>query len=274
MIWGVNNVAAMIAVRELPPLMVAGLRFAIVLACVFWMIKAPPKGRVWLFLGMLACVGPLHFGVQYAGLGLARDLAPMVVAMQLWAPASVVCAALLLGERVGLLRWTGVVIAFAGAASLTFDPVVFAQWGALAMVGGASLAYGLGTVLVRRLSGAMGAWTMQAWIALSCAPTLILGSLVLETGHADKIANASWLAWACVAFGAIVSSIVANAFMFRLLQKFEVSRTTPYMLMTPLISFTLAAVVLGDDITPRILIGAGIAMAGIALVAWAEQRRA
>ena len=32
LIWGVNNVAAMIAVREMPPLMVAGLRFALVLA--------------------------------------------------------------------------------------------------------------------------------------------------------------------------------------------------------------------------------------------------
>lgn len=271
LIWGVNNVAAMIAVRELPPLMVAGLRFAIVLVCLFWLIRAPPRGKARLFFLMLAVIGPLHFGVQYIGLGLANDLAPMVVAMQLWAPASVACAALLLAERVSPLRWAGVAIAFFGAAGMTFDPVVFAQWGALALVGLASVFYGFGTVLVRRLGGATDAWAMQAWIALAVAPTLISGSLLFENDHAERIASASWLAWACVIFGALVSSIVANAFMFNLLQKYEVSRTTPYMLLTPVISFTLAAFGLGDQITPQILIGAGMAMAGVALVALAER---
>jgi O-acetylserine/cysteine efflux transporter len=272
-IWGVNNVAAMVAVRELPPLWVAALRFGIVLMCLFWALRAPPPNRLWLFLAMLACVGPAHFGVQYVGLGLAHDLAPMVVAMQLWAPASVMFAAFVLGERAGLLRWSGVAIAFAGVAGMTFDPIVFAQWGALALVSLASCAYGMGAVLVRRLSGAMDPWAMQAWIALSCAPTLAIASLTFERGHIDAMAQASGLAWAAILFGAIISSIVANAFMFRLVQTYEVSRTTPYMLVTPVISFTLAALVLGDEITPRILIGAGLAMAGVALVALAERRR-
>lgn len=272
LIWGANNVAAMIAVRELPALFVAGVRFIIVLGCLCWALKPPARGQLWLFAAMLACIGPVHFGVQYVGLGLARDLAPMVVAMQMWAPASVVFAGLLLGERAGPLRWTGVAVAVAGVAAMTFDPVVFGQWSALALVAAASLSYGLGAVLVRRLSGAMSAWSMQAWIALACAPTLSLASLGFESGHGAAIANASWLAWACVAFGAIVSSLIANALMFSLLEKYEVSRTTPYMLVTPIVSLTLAALVLGENVTARILIGAGIAMAGVALVALAERR--
>ena len=71
-----------------------------------------------------------------------------------------------------------------------------------------------------------------------------------------------------------MSSLVANAFMFRLVQTYEVSRITPYMLATPVVSFSLAALVLGDAITPRILVGAGLAMAGVALVAFAERRTA
>lgn len=274
LIWGVNNVAAMVAVRELPPLLVAGLRFALVFACLFWLLRPPPRGQIWLFLAMLAVIGPLHFGVQYVGLGLARDLAPMVVAMQLWAPASVACAALLLNESVSPLRWLGVAVAFLGAAGMTFDPVVFAQWGALALVGLASVSYGLGTVLVRRLRGAVGPWGMQAWLALAVAPTLIASSFAFESDHGARIADASWLAWACIVFGALVSSIVANAFMFSLLQKYEVARTTPYMLLTPVVSFTLAALALGDAITVQILIGAGMAMAGVAIVALAERRGA
>jgi O-acetylserine/cysteine efflux transporter len=60
--------------------------------------------------------------------------------------------------------------------------------------------------------------------------------------------------------------------MFRLVQKYEVSRTTPYLLMTPVISFTLAAFILGDQITPQILAGAAVTMSGVALVALAERR--
>jgi O-acetylserine/cysteine efflux transporter len=60
--------------------------------------------------------------------------------------------------------------------------------------------------------------------------------------------------------------------MFRLVQKYEVSRTTPYLLMTPVISFALAGFVLGDDITWRLILGAAMTMSGVLLVALAERR--
>lgn len=271
LIWGVNNILAKIAVDALPAMMMASLRFLIVIAalCVF---LRPPPGNWRLFFLMIIFVGPLHFGVQSVGLKLATDLPPMVVAMQLWAPSSVVFAALLLGERVGALRWAGVAIAFLGAASLNFDPSVLAQGWALFMVALASTFYGLGTVVVRKLGEGLNPWATQAWIALVSAPTLAVGTLTFERGHVEAAQSAHWSVWAFIAFGAIVSSIVANAFMFRLVQRYEVSRTTPYLLMTPVVSFTLAALILGDRITPQILIGAGLTMIGVALVAVAERR--
>jgi O-acetylserine/cysteine efflux transporter len=272
LIWGVNNILAKLAVDALPAMMAVALRFALVLVLLIPWLKAPPKGRLWLFALMLVCVGPLHFGIQYTGLKMAEDLSAMVVAMQLWAPSSVVFAALVLQERVGVLRWFGVGIAFLGAASMYFDPAVLAQGWALLMVGGAAACYGLGTALVRRLGSTLDPWAMQAWIALASAPTLAIGSAVFERGHVEAAQNAHWSIWVFVVFGAVASSIAANAFMFRLVQKYEVSRTTPYLLMTPVITFTLAAFILGDRITPQILIGAALTMGGVALVALAERR--
>ncbi|WP_395647417.1 DMT family transporter [Terricaulis sp.] len=272
LIWGVNNIFAKIAIDALPAMMTAALRFVIVLACLAAWLRPPPKENRWLFFAMLACVGPLHFGIQYAGLKLAHDLAPMVVVMQLWAPASVVFAAVLLKEIVSPLRWAGVAVAFLGAASLNFDPVVFAQGWALLFVATASCCYGLGTVLVRRLGGGLDPWATQAWIALASAPTLSLASLAFEHDHLEQAQHAHWSIWFFVVFGAVVSSIVANAFIFRLVQKYEVSRTTPYLLMTPVITFTLAAFVLGDTITPNIIAGAATTMLGVGLVALAERR--
>jgi O-acetylserine/cysteine efflux transporter len=252
--------------------MSVALRFILVLAALAIWLKPPPKDRLGVFLLMLLCVGPLHFGIQYLGLKLAHDLSPMVVVMQLWAPSSVVFAGLLLKETVSPLRWLGVAIAFLGAGSMNFDPAVFAQGWALVFVATAAALYGLGTVLVRRLGGGLDPWAMQAWIALATAPTITFASLAFESGHIEAARQAHWSVWFFIAFGAIVSSIVANAFMFRLVQRYEVSRTTPYLLMTPVITFTLAAIVLGDRITPQILAGAFATLAGVALVALAERR--
>jgi O-acetylserine/cysteine efflux transporter len=272
LIWGVNNIFAKIAVDALTPMMTVAFRFALVVPLLIFWLKPPPRDRWKPFALMLLFVGPLHFGIQYVGLKLADEVAPMVVAMQLWAPASVVFAALLLKESVTPLRWAGVAVAFIGVASMNFDPAVFEQGWPLVLIVIAACCYGFGTVLVRRIGGGVDAWSMQAWIALATAPSMTLGSLLFERGQVEAITHAPWVAWAAIVFGAIVSSIVANAFMFRLVQKYEVSRTTPYLLMTPVISFALAALVLGDRITPQILAGAAATMGGVALVALAERR--
>jgi O-acetylserine/cysteine efflux transporter len=272
LIWGVNNVFAKIAVDALTPMMTVAFRFALVVPLLIFWLKPPPRDRWKPFALMLLFVGPLHFGIQYVGLKLADEVAPMVVAMQLWAPASVVFAALLLKESVTPLRWAGVAVAFIGVASMNFDPAVFEQGWPLVLIVIAACCYGFGTVLVRRIGGGVDAWSMQAWIALATAPTMTLGSLLFERGQVEAITHAPWVAWAAIVFGAIVSSIVANAFMFRLVQNYEVSRTTPYLLMTPVISFALAALMLGDRITPQILAGAAATMGGVALVALAERR--
>lgn len=271
LIWGVNNILAKIAVDALPAMMTVAVRFIFVLAALIWLLRAPPSGKWRPFFLMLLFVGPLHFGIQYTGLKLATDIAPMVVAMQLWAPASVVFAALLLKERVSPLRWAGVAVAFLGTASMNFDPAVFAQGWALMLVALASVSYGLGAVLIRRIGGS-DVWSTQAWIALAIVPTMVCASLIFERGQIEVAIAAPWYVWAALVFGGLVSSVVANAFLFRLVQKYEVSRTTPYLLMTPVISFTLAAVVLHNEITPQILFGAALTIGGVLLVAIAERR--
>lgn len=273
LIWGGNNVAAKIAVDAFPPMMTGALRFGLVLIVLAPWLR-PPPGAGWRdFAAMLVFVGPLHFAVLYTGLRMAEDVSPMVVAMQLWAPASVAFAALLLGERVGVLRWLGVGIAFAGTVALNFDPAVLGQVDALVVTGLGSMIYGLGAALMRR-APAMNAWGMQAWVALATAPPLAFASAVFEHGQIETAQTAHWSAWAATVFGALASSVLASTMLFRLVQKYEVSRTTPFLLTTPVFSFAIAALMLGESITPQILFGAGMAMAGVAIVALAERRGA
>jgi O-acetylserine/cysteine efflux transporter len=268
--WGVNNLFAKLIVEAFPPMYAAGLRFVLTALLLLPLLRWP-QGQ-WRALGLICLlIGPLHFGVQYLGLGMAHDLSPMVVAMQLWIPASVVAAMLLLGERVSGLRLAGIVLSFAGIGVLAFDPSVFTQLAALALIGFAACAYGTGAALVRR-NLSLNPIQMQGWIAVISAPFLFGVSAASETGQLEAGSAAPWWVWAMIAFGAIASSIWANAEMFRLVQKYEVSRTTPYVLLSPLIGIGLGVVVLHDPVSPQLWVGGAVALFGVALVALAEQR--
>jgi O-acetylserine/cysteine efflux transporter len=270
LIWGANNLFAKLSVDAMPPLLAGALRFSFALVVLVPMLKAPKAG-----FGMLALVavltGLVHQGVQYAGLGIAHDLSPMVIAMQLWIPASVGFAALLLGERPGPWRLAGIGAAFAGIVVMAIDPAVFRQIGALALVALAALIYGAAAVLVRR-APSVHPLTYQAWIAAFAAPGLFLASGVLEEGQWAAISSAPLGIWAALAFAGLGSSVAANALMFRLVQRYPVSRTTPFLFLSPVVGVGLGVIVLHDPVTWRFLLGAALTLAGAALVAMAERR--
>jgi len=269
-VWGVNNLLAKIAVDSMPPLLTAALRFAIVLVALAPFLR-PPKGG-WRELIVVALLtGPLHFALQYAGLRLAHDLSPMVIAMQLWIPASVGFAALWLGERIDTRRLAGIGAAFGGVAAMAMDPAVFTQLGPLTLVALAAASYGAGAVLVRR-APPMHPLTFQAWIAAISCPVLLAGSALTESGQLDAMRTAHWTIWAAIAFASLASSIAASALMFRLVQRYEVSRTTPFLFISPVVGVGLGVAVLGDPLTWQFGLGAGLTLLGVALVALAERR--
>ncbi|MFZ4070993.1 MAG: DMT family transporter [Caulobacterales bacterium] len=269
-IWGVNNLFAKLIVMHLPPLFAAGVRFAITAAAMVWFMKRPPAN--WKVL-LLIClfIGPLHFGVQNVGLAMAKDLSPMVIGMQLWIPASVAAAALILGERVSWLRGFGLGLSFLGIVVLAFEPNVFAQLDALLLVSIAAIAYGIGAVLVRR-HVSINPLQMQGWIAILSAPLLFGASAGAEQGQLVQATAAPWWIWVMIAFGALASSLGANALMFLLVQRYEVARTTPYILASPIIAISLGVAVLHDPVTVQLLAGAALALIGVAIVALAERR--
>lgn len=268
-IWGVNTVATKFALLHLPPLLASSLRFALT-AAVLFMFWRPAPGA----LKPLAIVGLMtaaHFGVQAIGLWLAHDLAPMVIAMQLWIPASTVFASLVLHERMGARRMAGVAVSFLGIVVLAADAAIVPQLLSFGLVSLASIVYGGVSVYVRRSPAAVHPLAYQAWIAIAALATLGPLSLMVEPSPAAEIARVGWAPLAALAFGALASSVVGNAMMFRLVQKYEVARTTPYMFVTPIIAIVLGAWLLGDTITAQFLFGGAITLAGVAVTALAER---
>jgi O-acetylserine/cysteine efflux transporter len=264
-IWGVNAVLTKIALDVMPPLFLSVVRFIITLAVLLPFIK--PIGRMWKpMLAVALLTGPLHFGLQFVGLNLAHDLSPMIIGMQLWIPATVALAAIFLNEKAPLARVIGMATSFVGVAVLVFEPSVWVQMPAFGLVALASVGYA-GASIVMRKYGGLDPVQAQAWLAIVTIPTLAFASFATETGQISSLGKATPIIWFAIFFAAIISGLVANVGMWRMVQRYEISRTTPFSLLTPLVAIVLGIVVLGDPVTSQLLAGGLLSLGGVAIVA-------
>jgi O-acetylserine/cysteine efflux transporter len=265
LVWGLNNAAAKVATAELPPMMVGALRFGLALAFLFPFLK-PPFPSPGRLLAICLLSGPIHFGIIYIAFSMARSLSPLVVASQLWIPFTALLAWRMLGETMRPLAVAGLVTAFAGVAWMSLDPHGAADLPAIVLGVIAAACWALATVLVRRTPG-VKPLKVQAMTAVVAAPVLLAMSFGFEPHVVERVQAARPIAWACVAFAGLVSTIGASALLFWLVQRREAGRVTPYFLLTPLVSCTIGVAFMGDVLSPQLLIGATATMAGVALVA-------
>jgi O-acetylserine/cysteine efflux transporter len=268
-IWGVNNAAAKVATEHLPPLLTGALRFAMAGLCLIPFLRPPfPDRKSLLVIVILG--GPIHYGLIYLGFGVANDVSPASVAAQLWIPFTALFAFLLLGERLSRVALAGLALAFAGVAWMAADPHALEDWKAILLVAAASAAWGLTTVVARRTTS-IPPMKIQALLAFTALPTLAGASVLWERDQVAAMTTATPLIWACVAWGGLVSSVVATSLLFWLVQRREAGRVTPYLLATPVVSMLIGALFLGDVLTGQILTGAALTIAGVGVVALAER---
>ncbi len=269
LIWGVNNAAAKLATETMPPLLVGAMRFGIAAACLIPFVRPPfPNWKSLLIIVLVG--GPIHYGLIYLAFWLARDVSPVAVATQLWVPFTALFAFVLLGERISRFALLGMGVAFAGVAWMTLDAHAIADWKAILVGAAGSAAWAVTTVIARRTTS-IPPLKMQGLLALVALPSLAFGSALFERGQLEAVREADALVWAAVVWAGLVSSVLATTLVFWLVQKREAGRVTPYLLATPVVSILIGWAFMGDVLTAQILAGAGLSIAGVAVVALAER---
>lgn len=268
-IWGVNNAAAKLATETLPPLFVGAMRFGLAAACLIPFVRPPfPNWKSLLIIMVVG--GPIHYGLIYLAFWLAQDVSPVAVATQLWVPFTALFAFLLLRERISRFALIGMGVAFAGVAWMTLDAHAIADWKAILVGAAGSAAWAITTVIARRTTS-IPPLKMQGLLALTALPSLAFASALFERGHIEAVQAATPLVWASVVWAGLVSSVLATTLVFWLVQKREAGRVTPYLLATPVVSILIGWLWMGDVLTPQILAGAALSIAGVAVVALAER---
>ena len=269
-IWGLNLVISKFGLAHLPPLLFTVLRFAVVAVALLPFLR-------WYDgqMGSLVVAGLLSGGVCFAlmfiGLSMAENVAAVAIAGQLGVPFTTLLSVALLGEVVHWRRWTGIGMSFLGILVMGLDPEVFRDWRSLALVIGSAFVGALGLIAVKRLR-AVDPIAMQCWFALVSLPLLLAISLPFEQPTFAMFAAAPWSAWAALLFSALGASVIAQTGFYYLVQRYPVTSVAPLTVLSPVLSVVFSVWLLGNELTPRLVVGGVLTLAGVFIIVWRERR--
>jgi O-acetylserine/cysteine efflux transporter len=272
-VWATNFVVTKLVLVQLdvPPLAFSALRFLLVfLVAAPWLLPWPrPRGRIVL-VGILMGAG--GFGLVSIGLMNATPSGAAVV-VQLGVPITALLSVVMLGERIDWRRGLGIAVAFAGAVTVMYDPQGFAVSIGLLFVLASAIASSFGMVMMKKTTN-VEPMQFQAWVGLASCVPLALGSLVLETNQAERVAAAGWPFLLALVYTALAVSLFGHSLFFKLVQKYETNLISTLTLMCPLMAIGLGVVVTGDRFDLRMILGTAVVLIGVALILLAPRRSA
>lgn len=264
LVWALNVIVSKWAVDDyaVPPLFYAALRSLLVVAALVPFLRKIPADPVRVLLIGLAISGG-SFSLLFVGLQTASPSAAGIVNLT-GAPLTVLFAIFILKEEVRWRRMLGMALAFGGVALAVASPAGMESGAGLLYVFAGVVVGALGAVFFKRVT--IGAVEMQAWAGVASVGFLFPLSFVLESGQFAAVARAPWEVLGCVAFAGLVVSVGAHSAYYHLLQRHDANLLVPLTLMTPLLTIGFGAWLTGDPIGPRLLLGAAMALAGVAII--------
>ncbi len=273
-IWGSTYLAIRVMVETVPPLLGAGVRFAVA-GAVFLAIlrlrgdaqrvritRAQAGGAA--LAGTLLCFGGNGL-VTVAEQEVPSGLAALIVgSVPLW----VVIMRLAEGDRPGRGTLAGVVVGFIGLAVLVLPgdrPDGAPLWGVLLIVLAAIL-WAAGSFYSKRMTLPDDALVSTAYQMLLGGGAMIAVGLVAGEAadvHPSRLSTDSLLALAyLITFG----SMLAYSAYTWLLGNAPISTVTTYAYVNPVIALALGAAILSEEITATVLVGAAAIVAAVATV--------
>lgn len=270
LIWGMGFTFAKPVVSDFPPILLMALRFTVTAMVLVWFVPIPRRYLRDLFFIALVSAA-IQYGLTFYGLRLL-DASTAILVVQLEVPFATLLAILFLGERFSLRKGLGMLVAFSGVVMIAGEPRLGSNHlGVFMMIGGA-FTWAVGQVMVRRL-GEIGGFTMIAWVAVFAAPQLFVASLLIEDNQLTHIRQADWTVWATIIYLGLVMTALGYALWYRLLGLYPVNQVAPFLLLLPVFTIIASVILLGEVLTPWLIAGGAVVIAGVAVILIERPRR-
>jgi len=290
-VWGSTYLGIRVVVTSgLPALMSMGSRF-LVAGVVLMAVLAALRGRSALRLDRAevlssAVVGLLLLLMGNGLVSVAERTVPSGLTALLVAttPLWVVVLGATVGRRTKTGRrpttraatWVGTLVGFAGTAVLASPGGTgggVAWWG-LALIAVATFCWALGSLLSGRLRMPQDMFVGAAYQMVIAGVAMLLVGLVAGESRGVDLSAVQPRGWIALVYLTTAGSLLAYTAYYWLLGNAPLQLVSTYAYVNPVVAVLLGWWLLDEAVTPAVLVGGAVAIAGVVIVITSERRGA
>lgn len=274
-VWGTNFVVIKFGLTELPPLLLATMRF--LLSALPWLLFIKRPAVAWRYLVSYGVFIGFMFGLLF--MAMRNDVSPGLASllMQSQVFMTLLLVAWLQHERMPRMRFGGLALATLGFALIAWQS--FAQAHAdvtplgLVLALSGALCWACANVVSRSI-GRVDMLGFMVWSSVFAVPPLLGLSLWFEGPAAitEALPHASLAAWAAIVWQAVGNTLFGFGVWGWLLARHPAATITPMALLIPVFGMGSSALLLGEPLQAWKLGAAALVMAGLAINVTLGQR--
>jgi len=283
-VWGSTFLAIRVGVREVPPLVLASMRFFVAGGVLFgWMRLSgtpSPSRREWLAASLLAvCI----FVVDYGLLFWAEQRVPSGIAAVMLATIPVFMALseilILRTQRLTLRLALALVVGIGGVAILvsrslsqSFGEAPIDRAGAVALVI-AAISWSIASALTRKLPLPASKVMSSGAQMLAGGILLALTAALLGEFRGFNIRAVSRGAWYALAYLIVAGSIVGFTAYVWLIHHESPTKVGTYAYVNPVVAVIVGYFLGGETVGPRTLLGTLLVLVSVVVITTTRARK-
>ncbi len=270
-IWAANFVIGKFALREIPALLVVGLRMlisGITMIPIYFQQKRKTGSRGWTRedVPLLIGLGLLGVGLNQCLFvtGLSRTSVAHAALMIGLTPMSVLLLASFAGqERLSITRLAGMALALAGIAVLQFGPGSHKSGSALGdiLVFCGGFVFSAFTVLGKATMGRVGGVVVNTFGYVGTG--LVLLPMTIWLSRDFSYSNVTPTAWASLLYMAFCPSVIGYLIYYHALSRISASKLSAFTYLQPLLATLMAIPALGEQPTSSLAFGGLMILGGV-----------
>lgn len=279
LVWGSTYLGIKVAVESLPPLLMSGTRFfaaGLIMMGVLAVVRPAALRVTRQQLGTVAGVGILLLlggnGLVAVGeLRVASGLAALLIAaVPLW----IVLFRSLSGDRPSRTTLAGVAIGFTGVAVLMLGSIGgHSDPAHAALVMMAALLWAGGTYLGTRRPMPANLFAATAYEMVIGGGVMVAAGLLRGELSGFSPAQVTGRSWIALVYLVVFGSLAAFTAYVWLLGNVAVSQVATYAYVNPAVAVLLGALILGERVTPAVVVGGVVILVAVAMVVAEQARR-
>ncbi len=268
-VWGLNFVVIKLGLHNMPPLMLAGLRFMLVaFPAIFFVARPKIPFKLLLGYGLTISFGQFAFLFCAIKFGMPAGLASLVLQAQAF--FTIILGAFVFGERLQGKQLAGITLAVFGVlvlieASLNGQDVALLGF-MLTLAAGLSWACGnIFNKLIMQHAARPQVMSLVVWSALIPVIPFLAASFILDGADVmlRSLVDIDLTTIFSLIYLAFVATIVGYGIWGSLLGRYETWRVAPLSLLVPVVGLASAALLLDETLSALQLLGAVLIMAGL-----------